>query len=220
MSIDTRIVDANTGKATTVLHPAAALNAPGAPEIHAACVNIAGMSFTDSFSIPVVAGVFGTPVNYNLTEQGGSSIEMNVNGSSTPVVFEILPDSIQDFYVGSIYVYAQDGAIKMSNYLGSNGTLTNGLLIEVKSNNIMTTYNVIQSTAEFMAWSTEEKFLRLGDAGGDAIKAIRTDGFVLKKSGTYGSADKDDYIRVTVQDDLTTVSQHRGGVTGTLRPTI
>jgi len=63
----------------------------------------------------------------SLFENNGSS-SLNINGSGTPIVFEI-PLAPQDRVVSSFSFFGRDSGIKFSQFLAQNQTLQNGVLV-------------------------------------------------------------------------------------------
>lgn len=64
------------------------------------------------------------------------STDLNVNGSATPVQFEI-PTVATDRVVTSISIFGRDAGIKFGQFLAINQALQNGLLIEIKSDDVL-----------------------------------------------------------------------------------
>lgn len=135
----------------------------------------------------------------------GASPNMIVNGSVTPVVFSIAADTEHDIYINEIRFYGNANGIKFGQFLGQNTVLTNGLLIEIKSDNEPTSLPTIKSTDDF------KHVFALGDAQGfqlhiqsgrdDFLASLRfTSPFVIRKSGTFTV---NDYAKITVRDNLT-----------------
>lgn len=182
--------------------------------VSALSVKIEDMN-VDNFSIPVVPGVFGEPKSEFLKTSGGSS-DMNVDGSVTAVEFSISPDTDSDWLIDELYFSAQDGSVKASKFFGTGVILSNGVLLEVKANNIITT-RTFTTTHEFLEWASAGAWSERSDAGGDSLKASYTGGILLRKSGTFGPVANDDYIKATVQDDITSVVQFRSEARGVLR---
>lgn len=67
----------------------------------------------------------------NLFQNMGST-DLAVNGSGTPVSFEI-PTENFDRQITSISIFGRDAGIKYGQFLAINQILTNGILIEIKS---------------------------------------------------------------------------------------
>jgi hypothetical protein len=141
----------------------------------------------------------------------GSSIDMNVDGSTTPVDFFVNADTTDDLNIDFLSFQAFDSGIKIDNFLGMNSPITNGVVIEIKSNDKLFTFQPIRNTTEFnslFAFGPGRAFDLVFASGNDSMVSIfgPSSPFVLKKQGTFGT---DDYIKVTIQDDIDTVARLR-----------
>jgi hypothetical protein len=134
---------------------------------------------------------------------------MNVDGSSTPVVFEL--PAIADFsqFVTAIIVHGLDNGIKLQNFLGQNSALTNGLTWSLQSNEQAFTFPNIDSTREIKRFATAAGWSLDIEASADDALAIKDFGLTpieIKKAGSFTT---DDFIQITVNDDLTNVTDLR-----------
>jgi hypothetical protein len=141
----------------------------------------------------------------------GSNVDMNVDGSSTPAIYEILAHPTLDKVIGSLVFEAFDGGIKIDNFLGQNDELTNGITIEVKSEDQIFTFLPIKNTQEFdslFSFGDGRSFALTFASGNDSMVARfgSSTPFVLKPVGTYTI---DDYIKVTINDDIDSISRLR-----------
>lgn len=141
----------------------------------------------------------------------GLNIDMNVNGSGTPVEFLVAAHPTQSRVVNSLVFRALDGGIKLDNFLGQNSPLTNGLLIEVKSEDQVFQFKPIQTTQDFdglFSFGPGRSFDLIFASGNDSMVARfgTSVPFVLKPVGTYAT---DDYIRVIIRDNLSAIAQLR-----------
>lgn len=140
-----------------------------------------------------------------------SNIDMNINGGGTPVTFEIAPHPTLDRVINSLVFKAFDGGIKIDKFLGQNSELTNGITIEVKSEDQIFVFQPIRNTQEFdslFSFGSGRSFDLIFASGNDSMVArfgLSTP-FVLKPVGTYAT---DDYIRVTINDNLSAISRLR-----------
>ena len=181
-----------------------------------------------SRSIPVVInpdvdnghrlGRFGISGNVTVTSsalsdlfvqeaQNAGSSAMNVNGSVTPVTFSI-PAQATQLFIEDMIFDGQGNGIKFGNFLSQNTALTNGVLVTIKSDNIVTTFPLIKSTEAFKnkwaALSGDGANFRIDvQAGKDEMLAILNfpNPFILRETGAFG-AGNDDYVRVLIQDNL------------------
>ena len=144
-------------------------------------------------------------------EENGGSNEMDVNGSNTSVDFIINATALGDLVVSSLVFQAFDGGIKIDKFLGLNSFLSNGVLIEVKSEDVVFRFLPITNTIEFdslFAFGSGRSFELISASGNDSM--VSRFGpelpFLIKTPGTYAT---DDYIKVIVQDDLRSVARLR-----------
>ena len=138
---------------------------------------------------------------------GAGSDAMNIDGSATPVTFELSAQASKDLVTQELRFTAFDNGIKINNFLGLNSALTNGITIEIKSEDIVSMFLAIMTTADFdshFAFGRSGKFTRENSAGSDYMSATfgPTVPFLIRKQGTFAN---DDYIRITINDDLTSI---------------
>jgi len=133
-----------------------------------------------------------------------ASPDMLVNGSVTPVTFTLPTSSLNDKYVQRLRLVANGNGIKFGQFLSQNSSLTTGLLIEIKSDNIVTTLPVIKSTDDLKHLFSfpPTGFSLHVQAGRDDLTAEFQfeNPFVIRRTGTFTT---DDYLKVTVRDNLT-----------------
>lgn len=137
----------------------------------------------------------------------GSS-DMKVVGSlATPIPFTIPAQTNTDIYIQTLIFHGQANGIKFGQFLAKNIKLPNGLLVQIKSDNVITDFPVIKATEDFKndwaALSGNGANFRIDiQAGLDEILAILQfdNPFVIRSAGTFTT---DDYITVFVRDDLT-----------------
>jgi len=136
--------------------------------------------------------------------------DMRQDGSVTPVDFIVAPSIITDIFIEHMIFDAQGNGIKFGQFLNKNQPLTNGVEVTIKSDNTTTTFPVLKSTEAFKnkwaALSGDGANFRIDvQSAADEILAILTfnNPFILRVSGTFG-AGNDDFIRVRIQDDIST----------------
>lgn len=143
-------------------------------------------------------------------------IDLNVNGSGTPQVFTFPMDALDDLFITEIKFYGRDNGIQFSNFLGNNGSLTNGILVEIKTDNNMIQLPPIRTTDDFddvfsFGGSNFDVYFASGD---DKFSArFLSSAFPLRRTGTFGVGN-DDYIRITIRDNLTNINYLRCIVSG------
>jgi hypothetical protein len=152
-----------------------------------------------------------TPVG-DLTFQhalNGTSIDMNVDGSVTPVEFTIPANATQRTIVESMIFESFANGIKIDKFLSQNSALTNGVVIEIKSQDETFQFLPIQNTQEFDSHFSNgpgRSFELLFASGNDSMVARfgPQNPFILEPQGTYVS---DDYIKVIISDDLESITK-------------
>jgi hypothetical protein len=136
--------------------------------------------------------------------KNGGSDTMKVNGSlATPVVFEYKNLTSDDLLVNSLQIEGECGSPSAAGFLGGSA-LTNGLLIEIKSEDSIFQFLPIKKNYEFdslFAKGVGANFLIYQGTGADYVGAkFGPDSpFYIRKTGTFAS---DDYVRVYVRDNL------------------
>lgn len=134
---------------------------------------------------------------------GGSGDDLRVDGSVTPVDFFIYPSADKERFFTSLRFIATGNGIQISNFLSKNTPLTTGVLVTIRSNNSEIDFPLIKSTADFIS------FFSRGPADNELYDVSGTDyfrstlsfaaPFQLYKQGTFAT---DDFIRVRIQDDI------------------
>lgn len=144
----------------------------------------------------------------NATRDGdGVTNSMSVNGSlANPIEYNILAQEDTTIFIEELRFFGAANGIKFGNFLAQNSALTNGIYIEIKSNDTITTFPIIKTTDDF-----KNRFAFGQGAGGFSLQiasgrddfiAVFTfnNPFLLQPAGTFTI---DDYIKVFVRDNLT-----------------
>lgn len=143
------------------------------------------------------------------THPGGNN-DLTVNGSGTPVVFSVLPAVGFDTWVTEIRIHGLANGVKFGKFLNLNSKLTNGIVIDIKTDDVVTSIQEITSTDDLKArFSSVGGFDLDSQAGGDHVLATRALGafpFVIRADGAFGPGNND-YFNLTVQDNLSQVSE-------------
>lgn len=140
-------------------------------------------------------------------ENNGSQ-DMAVNGSGSPVEFIVPADPNYDLLIEGLLFEAFASGIKIDKFLSLNTSLTNGLLIEVKSEDTIFQFLSIATTQEFdshFSWGDGRSFELIFASGNDSMVArygVSTP-FLIKQQGSYAT---DDYIKVIVRDNLSQIN--------------
>ncbi len=140
------------------------------------------------------------------TEDGlGINQDMGVNGSGTPVEFLINASITTDLFIEELRIFGQGNGIQFKNWLAGNQALSNGLAIEIQSDNITTTLPLLKSTADiknkFSFGQGATGFALDIASGRDDVIGVFTfaNPFIIRVAGTFST---DDHIKITVQDNL------------------
>ena len=161
-----------------------------------------------SGTVSVLPGAIGS--RYFEYFKYSTSSDMRVDGSSTPVVFTIPISTTDDIFISQIRLFGGGNGIKFGQFLAKNVPLTNGIKVEVKSDDQYKQFPLIKSTEDFknlFSFPSGNDFRIDVQSGADQIISIfKPDvSSVLRKLGTFST---DDYVKITIQDDLTSgVSQ-------------
>ena len=133
---------------------------------------------------------------------GGNSLA--VDGSVTPVVFEYNPPTGWDIEINHLtFLFENTAGVAIGNQFvyDNMGTLSNGLLLEVKADdlsvnwqNMKRTRDLIEICDDFDVITGAKSLFR---AKVHLPRALR-----LARDGTFGSPD---YIRLTVRDNLSSI---------------
>jgi len=157
----------------------------------------------------IVPQVLGNRFTYFAENLG--SRDLNIDGSVTPVEFIINADVVGDLVVNSLIFEAFAGGIKIDKFLSLNASLTNGILIEVKSSDTVFQFEPIKNTIEFdsLFANGAGRSYEIVDASGNDSMVARfgpQSPFLIKKQGSFVI---DDYIKVIIRDDIDSVNSLR-----------
>jgi hypothetical protein len=135
----------------------------------------------------------------------GVTTDMGVNGSVTPEEFIIPASATTDLFIEELRIFGQGNGIQFKGWLTSNLSLSNGLLIEIQSDNITTMLPTLFNTADIknkFAFGSGATGFKLDVAAGrDEFIGVFTfaNPFIMRVAGTFTT---DDHIKITVQDNL------------------
>lgn len=140
---------------------------------------------------------------------------LNVNGSITPVEFQINADPTQVKFISSVTISGRDNGIQFSNFLGLNGALANGVTVELKSNDSTVVRAPIKTTDDFLDLHAEDpdNFVVFFASGDDKFTAKLefSPPLELRPQGEFTI---DDYLKITINDNLTSINQLRAVISG------
>lgn len=140
-----------------------------------------------------------------------------VNGSVTPVNFDTIADPVEVKFVTSVIISGRGNGIKYGQFLSKGGgPLTNGVVVSFKSNDIPVTLQPLKSTDDlddFHAGDPDNSSLSI-QSGGDKYIAVLNFSVPLEIR-PQGEFVTDDFLRISVRDDLTSgISNLRAIVNG------
>ena len=142
-----------------------------------------------------------------IPDQGGTgSADLRVIGTlNTPNEFFIPSDAVEDIFITELRFYGGGNGIKYGNFLSKNSPITNGIVVEIVSDEEVLDFIPIRTTEDFKnkwALGSGDNFKLDVQAGGDQFLAviIFENPFPLRKAGTFQSGD--DKIRVFIRDNL------------------
>ena len=135
---------------------------------------------------------------------------INVNGSGTPVNFTVSADPTEVKFISSVTIAGRDNGIQFSNFMGINNELSTGIIVSFKSNDITVVRAAVKSTDDLLDLHAEDpdNFVVFFASGEDKLTAeLKFDpALELRPQNEFAV---DDYITVTVNDNLTSVNQLR-----------
>lgn len=131
----------------------------------------------------------------------GTSPNMNVNGSGTPVTFQYSPPTGQTWYIENLAIFIADNANFPTGGFGGIGALANGLIIEFQSKGVLYTFSNIQNNGGILNTFSNHSISEVVSG------LLTTDAFLMGSvdfqqrialDQTFG-----DFFRVRVRDNLT-----------------
>lgn len=133
----------------------------------------------------------------------GTSPDMIVNGSGTPVEFEVLPDPTDDIILSEIrFVFSAQSMGWDGTSFGKGSGLSTGILIQTQLDEVLTPTSlaVIQLNEQFLEFATT--------AGINVAQMQATGSTALVASFQFNGTERlvaasTDFVRVTIQDNLT-----------------
>ena len=176
------------------------------------------VTITRDIDSPHRLGLFGITGSVNVTAKELSDIffaealnngspNMAVNGSLvSPIEFRIDAVPEKEIFVSTLIFSAQGNGIQFGNFLSRNQPLDNGIEVEIKSDNIITTFPLLKATEDFKnRWSAlsgrADNFSLDIQSGADEMVAILNfeNPFIIRAQGTFTT---DDYITVKIRDNI------------------
>lgn len=135
-------------------------------------------------------------------ENGGSD-NLLVDGSITPIDFTIPANAGSEKFITSLRFAIGGNGIQFGQFFSKNTGLATGVLVTIRSNNAEFNFPLLRFTEDFKNnFGLGSGFFNLYDVSGtdhaDATLSFPAP-IQLYRQGTFGS---DDFIRVRIQDDL------------------
>jgi len=155
-----------------------------------------------------------TPFVFSFLRNGAESKDMAVDGSSTPVVFKYTGTG-NGLYAYRINWIIADAGIRIYDFFGGVAALTNGITIKAIAADDSTVLidftngEPIKRNAEFSSLAgTDAPIL---DSVGTDILSVR---WTLEKAGEPFKLGLGESIQVTIQDDLTGLTEMSAMIQG------
>lgn len=125
--------------------------------------------------------------------------DLRVDGSTAPVEFNLTPDPIKDIRINELRFIMSISQVKFNgDSFGSRRALTNGISIEVQSDQSYTLLANIRINEEFLSFNAPGNIVLMGSGSEDVvISGLNLAGAVVLRAGSG------DFVKVTVRDDLT-----------------
>ena len=138
----------------------------------------------------------------------------NVDGSSTPVVFEWAAPDGYETYWERVIVHLQDSGTFDADKYGNGLSLTNGIKVQVVWDDGTEVLDLIDGhtiidNGDWEGMCYDFSYNSIGV--GDNVAAVR---WTVAKAGKPIKLEPNQRIRVTIQDDLTGLTKHRFNVQG------
>lgn len=136
---------------------------------------------------------------YDKLKTTGNAVSLLVNGSVTPVEFKLNADSSYDLRITEIrFVFVADSFSIDGSSFGPITGLTNGIIVDVKSNGLVGTLVNVKQNEDFLAlYSPSGVTVEVTTVKDYVVAGIYLGGAIVLKKGTT------DYIRARVRDNLT-----------------
>lgn len=128
-------------------------------------------------------------------------------------------DSLNDIFVTEIRFFGKGNGIQFGSFLNI-ATIANGILVEIKTDNNIVSFPAIRTTEDFadkFSFGGGDNFQLYIQSGADKFTAsFIASAFPLRRAGTFGVGN-DDYIKITIRDDIDQVAQLESAVVGFLQ---
>lgn len=151
-----------------------------------------------------------SPIDYPYTtaaEVRRTTTAMNVNGSSTPIIFDIKPSFRNKWHINNIVIVIEDGTEMDSAKFGGISALTKGICIR-RVNGLNDNISNIKSNGEFKARGFTVSYDEKAPSGSYGICASKHFNSQAGNGVTiYLDGSTEDALQIIIQDDLTGLSK-------------
>lgn len=198
-----------------LINPANGKNAKFNNTTNEQIVEVSNLTDIDTDNRPAVAAASKEKPYRKFFKTGASSIHLGEDGSTTPVEYTISADGTDDIYLNALTMVIGENGGDLNGF-GDLGALTNGIKVELQAEgvtydltdgeNIKTSFDAIKFGAAHTSDAGGNNAYRLNDA--DASSEVFMPVWNLvdlfgSKHSTRLRAGSTDFIKITVQDDLT-----------------
>ncbi|MDZ4810748.1 MAG: hypothetical protein SGI96_21135 [Bacteroidota bacterium] len=136
----------------------------------------------------------------------GSS-DMRVNGSlASPIDFLVPASTTTDIFIQDLIFDAGGNGMKFGKFLSKSSAIVNGVEVQIKSDDIITTFQPIFTNEEFknkwaaLSGSGAAFRIDVQDGEDELLAILHLDNpFILRVAGSFTT---DDFIRVRIRDNL------------------
>lgn len=154
-------------------------------------------------------------IYYETAKKVGDPTVENMAGETgtvgTPTIFEIDAVAGKEIFITTLIFSAQGNGIQFGKFISRNSALTNGIYLEIKSDDIITILPTIKTTEgfknKFAALSGTGAAFRIDvQAGSDEMLAILKfdNPFIMRQQGTFTT---DDYLKIYIRDTLNQITR-------------
>ena len=167
-----------------------------------------------SLNVSVIPGRKGfNPYIWKPLETPGPSIEMDVDGSVTPVLFSFIPGAGETFNISGIsLVLIHKGKMQPPRFGSIAGGLANGLELEVQLNGVASDILALFDNLDIATHFKSDPSITGDESQGflDSVDVYR--GTLTFDIPMTITGDTSDFIRWSVQDNLTALDSLRSSV--------
>lgn len=138
-------------------------------------------------------------------KKAGGGASLAVDGSTTPVVFDYNPPTNWDVEINQLtFIFEDVAGVAFGNQFVYDdiSTLTNGLLLEAKSDDVSFTWQNIKRSRDLVEICDDFDVVT-GTRNFFRVKVHLPKALRLARDGTFASPD---YLQVTVRDDLSSLN--------------